>query len=300
MTGQDMPVKILHGRIPNEMRTPLADYLNSDINTFRSSTAFPTRQNAAIASWPKVNPLRLFILGAGRSGTSLVAGLFRNAGLYMGDSHYLPRQANPLGFFEDREVNAINEDLMEPWVDEMFDHGQHWLAPLPLNAVLRASPDQLRRIRVQYAQGPSCLKDPRFCYTLHAWRDQLSNAERQEARYICVFRHPSVVVTSMLQELREAPYLQSLLRTPEQLLLAWELQYRHVLEHHQHEGHWLFLHYESLFETAGLDRLATFTGLCPDRKFVNPALRRSHANVTTAEACDTLYAKLLKLASENP
>jgi hypothetical protein len=54
----------------------------------------------------------LFILGSGRSGTSMVAGLFRNAGYFMGDKLHEPRHSNPLGFFEDAAVNNINESIL--------------------------------------------------------------------------------------------------------------------------------------------------------------------------------------------
>ena len=49
----------------------------------------------------------IIILGSGRSGTSMVAGLFRNCGYYMGDNYILPRESNPKGFFEDSEINNI-------------------------------------------------------------------------------------------------------------------------------------------------------------------------------------------------
>ena len=64
----------------------------------------------------------LFVLGCGRSGTSLVAGLFRNAGYFMGENLLRPRDGNPLGFFEDREVNSINEELIGPLLPQRFSH----------------------------------------------------------------------------------------------------------------------------------------------------------------------------------
>ena len=48
MTGAGMPVKIVHGRVPDEMRTHLHRYLNDDFNEFRSSSEFPTGQNQEI------------------------------------------------------------------------------------------------------------------------------------------------------------------------------------------------------------------------------------------------------------
>ena len=45
------------------------------------------------------------ILGSGRSGTSMIAGILHKAGYFMGDNLYPPRSANPKGFFENWEIN---------------------------------------------------------------------------------------------------------------------------------------------------------------------------------------------------
>src|SRR4051812_26970362 len=85
----------------------------------------------------------IFVLGSGRSGTSLLAGLFRRHGLFMGDQPYKARDSNPHGFFEDRSVNDINEALLATHVPISFldkeiiygkdspTHGQRWLTRLP-------------------------------------------------------------------------------------------------------------------------------------------------------------------------
>lgn len=55
IAGRAMAVKVVHGRIPDEMRAPLADYLNTDVDCFRASSAFATRQNEAVrppSAWP--------------------------------------------------------------------------------------------------------------------------------------------------------------------------------------------------------------------------------------------------------
>lgn len=299
IAGQGMAVKVVHGRLAPEIRAPLAAYLNDHRDRFRASSAFPTGQNAAVAPWPPIPPKRLFILGAGRSGTSLVAGLFRHSGLFMGDSPYRPREANPHGFFEDREVNAINEALLAPLVSGSLGEGQRWLACLPSQARVRMTTELRRRILVLYARGSSCFKDPRFCYTLPAWLAELPPEERQQALQVCVFRNPAVVATSVLRELDTAPYLSNLHLEADQVLASWAQHYRHVLEQqHSQEGRWLFVHYDSMFDPAGLERLAAFTGLPIDRDLVDPSLRRSRAEVEPGPACARLYRELLDLAAQ--
>jgi hypothetical protein len=297
VAGAGMGVKVVHGRIPEAMRTPLAGYLNADPSRFRASSAFPTGQNAAVAPWPPIAPQRIFILGAGRSGTSLLAGLFRHSGLFMGEGEpYKAREANPLGFYEDREVNAINEALLAPLAPPPLRDGQRWLASLTSTDRVVVTPELRRRMRVLLARSPFCFKDPRFCYTLDGWIKEIPASERNQVQCLCIFRHPSVVATSVLKELSSAPYLKGLSLSVEQILAAWEAQYRSVLEQRRGPGRWLFIHYEELFEPQGLARLQAFTGLDPDRSFVRPSLSRSRAEVEASAAALELYRMLEGLA----
>ena len=45
LTGTGMPVKIVHGRLPDDQRKLLRRYLNDNIDQFRGSSAFSTGQN---------------------------------------------------------------------------------------------------------------------------------------------------------------------------------------------------------------------------------------------------------------
>lgn len=48
IAGQGMAVKVLHSRIPEEMREPLERYLNDRTDLFRASSAFPTPLRAKL------------------------------------------------------------------------------------------------------------------------------------------------------------------------------------------------------------------------------------------------------------
>ena len=247
---------------------------------------------------------RLFVLGAGRSGTSLLTGLFRLSGLHMGDAPYAPRLANPHGFFEDREVNSINEGLLARCLPQRVDpgacghghdvpgEGQRWLARLPPEITPQATAELSSRIRAVLAKGMTCLKDPRFCYTLPAWWAALEPGER--VRHLCIFRHPSVVVASVLHECRSAPYLANLAISPELIFANWCLLYRHVLEKHAGNGEWLFVAYDSLFQASTLDRIEVFSGHELDRGLVDPSLNRSRAEQMTTPEAEAIYQKLLE------
>ncbi len=99
------------------------------------------------------------ILGSGRSGTSLVAGVLGNSGYFMGDKILQPTEGNPKGYFEDLEVNHINELILEPVVPKRprflrkwFFHdrpvrNQRWLARLPLDTEFPTSQKTIQRIQ---------------------------------------------------------------------------------------------------------------------------------------------------------
>ena len=53
------------------------------------------------------------VMGFGRSGTSLMAGILLNSGYYLGDDLYPARESNPTGFFENSFINGINEQILK-------------------------------------------------------------------------------------------------------------------------------------------------------------------------------------------
>ncbi|GAH52067.1 unnamed protein product, partial [marine sediment metagenome] len=55
--------------------------------------------------------MKVIIIGAPRSGTSMVAGLLYKCGLYMGKKLKPGKPANPKGFFENYEFASINRCL---------------------------------------------------------------------------------------------------------------------------------------------------------------------------------------------
>jgi hypothetical protein len=246
----------------------------------------------------------VIILGSGRSGTSMVAGTLAKAGYFMGEDLYCPRQSNPKGFFEAPEINGINEELIAraipkrpPVVGRWFFrarpvYGQRWLARVPLETKIKSSLATVERIRRVVERQPYCFKDPRFCYTLPAWRPYL-----KDTVFVCVFRHPAVAAESILRECADAQYLHGLSIDFEGALMVWTLMYRHVLEIHSHEGEWLFLHFDQVLQDEGLDRLEEFTGAGIDRGFPEASLRRTVSGLAVPKASLSIYERLCELAS---
>ena len=244
------------------------------------------------------------ILGSGRSGTSMVAGSLAKAGYFMGSCLVPARSANPKGFFEDVEVNMINESLLAPLVSERLVllgreffrsrplEGQRWLARIPLGSKIPCPQETAERIRKVTQHESYCFKDPRFSYTLPAWRPFLKNTA-----LICVFRDPASTAFSIVKECREASYLHTLRMTFGRALRVWNLMYRHILTLHRHEGDWLFLHFDQVTQGDGLKRIENFLGVRTDASFPEMSLRRSFpTSVSIPRRAIRVYKDLCELA----
>jgi hypothetical protein len=223
----------------------------------------------------------------------MLAGMLRLAGYYMGE-HLIPADAsNPKGYFEDDEINAINEELLSP-VTPPRSHpafGWRWLAALPVGVTIPCPPAIGERIRGQTDKSPFCFKDPRFCYTLPVWRGFLP-----DTRFLCIFREPARTCHSILNECRTADYLQGLPMDFAGAVEVWTLMYRHILEEHRHTGDWLFFHYEQLFDEPSLRWLEAALGVSVDRHFPDRNLKRSSAEGEVGTAAREVYEQLCELA----
>lgn len=234
----------------------------------------------------------------------MVAGLLAGSGYFFGDRLHTPRTANPKGFFEGETIKAINEDLLKPVVKSppggparyLFAHrteyGSRWLSRVPVG--VQCSPDAalVHRIQKEAARTPFAYKDPRFCYTLDAWRHYLP----ADTVFVCVFREPGRTVTSILKERAEAPYLSRLRLGRAAAIRLWTLMYRHVLEVHSKHGKWLFLHYEQVLGGFGIARLAQHVAATADPYFVDPSLKRSSELLVTDKEAVAVYERLCQRA----
>jgi hypothetical protein len=237
----------------------------------------------------------------------MVAGCFAQSGYFMGDDLWGAREANPKGFFEDREINEINEDLLEPVVPKrrrLFGKtfSQHqplkwhrWLVCLPPGVRIPSSPSLIERIKKIVQREPYCLKDPRFSYTLTVWEPFFNNTV-----FICVFRDPGSTASSIYKECLEVPHLAhqktGIKVSLKQALKIWNHMYLPILLTHRHHGDWLFLHYNQVLSSEGMDKLEEFTGATVDRSFPTAKLSRSKSLEKIPGKSMRIYRDLCKLA----
>jgi len=241
------------------------------------------------------------VVGSGRSGTSLVAGLVASAGHHMGRRLARANRANPRGFFEDLRTILVNEEILAPYTsrpaEPRFSAGpvhraplgelQRWLAVLPPETVVEAPPELEPKMRATMGQAPWCRKDPRFCYTLPAWEPLFGDAVR-----VCVFREPSRTANSMIEVARA----QRVELTYDGAVEIWAAAYLQVLRRHRHRGEWLFLHYDQVLAGTALPRLEEAVGARLDRDFADAALRRAPASGSWPPAVGEIYDELCAAA----
>ena len=225
----------------------------------------------------------------------------------MGERLYPADEGNPKGYFEDVEINAINEDLLTPFVPKRpagfigniffrsrLVDGQRWLAEVPAHSAMSCSPQLSARIQAITVHAPFCLKDPRFCYTLPAWQPFL-----HKVVFLCVFRHPGLTAVSMVNEARRDAALRHVRVhfNIRRALQVWELMYRHIVEiHYPTGGEWLFVHYDQFLDGSAFHLIEEQLGVTIHREFVDARLNRSRHDRPLPQRIHTLYQKLCHLA----
>lgn len=232
------------------------------------------------------------VVGSGRSGTSLAAGLLVDAGLHPGDRLIPASEANPTGFHEDLDVNALNDELLAPHLGaEHAASGTRlaWLTALAPTAAPTATPDQERRMAALLRRRPFCVKDPRLAFTLDAWRPVLGPG----VCFVAVFRHPAAVARSVLRHAERDPaHFAGFDVTVEQVLRMWTAVNRRILDHHTRQGRWLFVDADALAATGDATALARHVGVAVPTDRIRPALLSAPAAAVPADAL-ALHAELL-------
>ena len=227
----------------------------------------------------------LIILGSGRSGTSAVAGLFRNVeGVFYGYDVLAPTDGNATGYFEDEVVNTVNNvllrqmtrvsvlDVLPEWlvsrVENRFpwthrDTRSLWLA-LPRHSLPRGASYDLAHLMGRIARHqPFCLKDPRFGFTLPMWRPYLP----EDVLFLAVFRHPVDTIRSILRDAVELYGDRPLPVTERWAMDHWKLMYESILAQRaqdKNKAAWLFVEFPSSLSGSYLSTMENFCNCSVD------------------------------------
>ena len=244
----------------------------------------------------------IFITGSGRSGTSMLAGLFNKAGYYYGDNLYPPRKANPKGFFEDEVINHLNENIIFSSIVNMDINaealsyirkcyeGQMWLFRAPVNWAFTANNNEKEKIRELVNNEPFCYKDPRFCYTLENWLSYAKNSV-----VLCVYRDPASTVNSILKECRTEPYLYPVNIGVASAYKIWSLMYLRMLDAYVKHDNVCFINYDDVISGSVIPDIEQITGAQIDRSFPEKNLKRSKPVFEPDENSEAIYATLREI-----
>ncbi len=239
------------------------------------------------------------VTGMHRTGTSMVARMLREGGLWFGDdeSFISPASDNPEGFFEHERLVRLDDELLEAT-------GGSWDHP-PARGPLAADDPRVAHLseRARNTIGELAgherwgWKDPRICLTAPFWLDLVP-----ELRFIICVRHP-VEVAMSLKRRNQISYALA--------LSLWERYYTALFEAVPPAGR-LVTHFGALFDasTREADRLLDFAAAprtCRSDvlEAINPELRHQRAQVSLADAGVSrttveLYARLCEEAGWAP
>ncbi len=183
----------------------------------------------------------IVITGAGRSGTSLVAGLLAKAGMRLSDDLIEASVQNPRGSFEDREIFLLQREMLAQVGPLRLPPPENWMDN---PAVSKAEP-LLRELLRKGVAGedtepdkglkPWGFKSPDTAYTFRLWH-RIFNAEKVVPKIVLCIREPSAVVTSLMRQYNWdagtaelfwlTKYLSAIIDTGANVFLA---RYEHIL-----------------------------------------------------------------------
>lgn len=199
----------------------------------------------------------IIVLGQGRTGTSLVAGILHHLGVYMGEGLLFETPDNKRGSFEDaRFVEMHTRMIGGDWKRPELDEGPY----------LEEYEGLVRQMQEHELWG---LKDPRLCFTFPVLQRLLED----DTRIVYIQRGSAAVIHSltMLADVHSMDHAEAI-----------EMRYYDALFHSQMSvpNHWpqLAVWYHEMVDdpAAGVDRIAAFVGRETTQgalDFVDPTLR---------------------------
>lgn len=220
-------------------------------------------------------PVSTLVGGSGRSGTSLIMGCISHNFTNTGDQPaYRDDESNPKGFFEDVNVNFLNDRILETsgvqLLGDRRDGRKHrhggWINKDKIETITATLP-QIQEIKRLTKNIPFCLKDPRFSYTYPLWREFIP----KESILLVIFRHPSKTASSMIKE----PTPKKIKMSYEDALEVWHAAYSNILNFDNNDGQVVYIHYDQIFNRE-IDFLIKKINIKSiNYGFIEPGLNRS-------------------------
>lgn len=236
----------------------------------------------------------IIVTGSGRSGTSAVGRVLHESGISMGRDLSGPAPFNnPLGFYQERSVVALNESIatrcgLYPSQGLALRVIRKWRrithsTPRPPRSARTASRTNVLAAAAGYRQAmqelvaevptPGGWKDPWFCWTLEAWLPCLP----RKPRLVICLRSPQAVAHSAMEifGVTSSDWLQWHLQ-------EWKSMYERLLEViEEFELEATCVDYDELLAGTAetVARLANFLDHPLDPRYVDSSLRHHASDV---------------------
>jgi hypothetical protein len=242
----------------------------------------------------------------------MVAGMLHQAGYFLGDRLYSAGlNSNPKGFFECKEINKINEEILSHYGNNLYSFlvkrilkknplsspgkNQRWLISIPARVDISISnPSTEARIRAAIRKESFCYKDPRFSYTLPVWQPFL----KPNTGFICLFREPDLTVESIIKECKSRDYLSDLHINRRLAYRVWANIYSHILlKNKDIFNQFFFVHYNQIHNGTAISSLSDFLNVDLKVDFIDKNLKRTQLHSPIPQYVKEIYLRLCDLAN---
>jgi hypothetical protein len=194
---------------------------------------------AAARTGTAARPVALFVMGMGRSGTSALTRVLSLCGGALPTGLVGANSGNPLGYWEPRKANYLNEEILYRHRSSWFDPTLRPQAEGAFDAKEKAA--YIAKIRAYLTTLPAAplvlIKDPRITALSGMWFEAAYLAGFDIVAVIAV-RHPQEVIASLAARYRISPKLSSAL---------W-LKYNLLAERHTRALPRVFVEYPNLLD----------------------------------------------------
>ena len=237
------------------------------------------------------------VLGAGRSGTSLLMNILSNAGMSVSENLIAPSEQNHAGGFEDTEIFQIHSELfVKLGTNQALPLPERWME----NPIIDSFIDRLGEIvldRIDHSDSIWGFKDPRMSTFLPLWI-RVFNKFKIVPLYILAVREPGTVVRSLKNQYGISPETGQLL---------WLQKYCDALSYTG--ANCFVVHYEDWFDKnqRQLIELLEYVGLSTRKSnhlldgLVNRKLNRAvfEAEQINNREVKSLYVALREVSGKN-
>lgn len=144
----------------------------------------------------EAEPRFVLVTGAGRSGTSTVAGSLHFLGLHLPFPVLGTNKSNPRGFYESKWAIDFHRNIFDRAMIDTFDARPSALDDIESTLKPSDQAEVEAWLREQSANAPQMVvKDPRSAWMPRLWADAAS-AAGMPTGYVAMLRHPAEVVSS--------------------------------------------------------------------------------------------------------